>query len=196
LGCVIRGQRVAQFKPGDSVLVLGAGISGLLHIAVARALGAGKIIATDINDYRLKAAKDMGADVVMHASEDVPARVYKENGNRLIDIAIVCAGALSAFQQAMKSVDRGGVVLCFATTEPEVQIPVPMNEFWRNEIKLTPSYGCAPVDAMVAIDMIKTKRLSLERMITHRLPMDKIGLGFQLVAEAKESIKVIINPTA
>lgn len=194
LGCVIRGQRVAQFKPGDNVLVLGAGISGLLHIAVARALGAGKILATDIHPARLKAALDMGADVVIHANEDVPSWVLKENDNRKVDLAIVCTGALPAFKQAMNSVDRGGVVLCFATTEPHIEIPVPMNEFWRNEIKMMPSYGCAPLDAVVAIDLIRTKRLPLERMITHRLPMNQIGLGFQLVADAGESIKVIIEP--
>jgi len=141
LGCVLRGQRLVQLKPGDSVLVLGAGISGLLHIIAARALGASRIIATDINDYRLNMARELGADVVMHAGEDIPARVFKENDNRLIDLAIVCTGALSAFKQALKSVDRGGTILCFATTDPHIEIPVPMNEFWRNEIKLMPSYG-------------------------------------------------------
>ena len=194
LGCVLRSQRVAQFKPGDSVLILGAGISGLLHLVTARALGAGRLMATDINPYRLKAAKDMGADVVWHANEDIPAHVRQHNDNRPVDLAIVCTGALAAFEQALKSVDRGGTVLCFATTEPGVDIPVPMNEFWRNEIKLMPSYGNSPYDAMVAIDLIRSKRIPLQQMITHRLPMDQIGRGFQLVAEAGESIKVIIEP--
>jgi L-iditol 2-dehydrogenase len=126
LGCVLRGQRVVQFKPGDSVLILGAGISGLLHLVTARALGAGRIMATDINQYRLKAAKDMGADAVWHANEDIPARVREVNDHRPVDLAIVCTGALAAFEQAMKSVDRGGTVLCFATTEPGVDIPEPL----------------------------------------------------------------------
>lgn len=195
LGCVIRGQRVARFQPGDSVLILGAGISGLLHLLTARAMGAGRIMATDINEHRLKAAMDMGADAAWHASEDIPARVREMNDNRLVDIVIVCAGALSAFDQALKSVDRGGTVLCFATTEPHETVSVPMNEFWRNEIKLMPSYGCAPRDAAIAIDLLRSKRIPmLEKMITHKLPLDKIGLGFQLVAEAADSMKVIIEP--
>lgn len=194
LGCVIRGQRVARFRPGDSVVVLGAGISGLLHIAAARAMGAGRIFATDISDYRLKAAIDMGADAAWHAGEDIPALVQDTNSGRKIDLAIVCTGALSAFKQALKSVDRGGTVLCFATTEPGIDIPVPMNEFWRNEIKMMPSYGNAPEDAQVAIELIRTKQMPLEKMITHKLPMDQIGLGYKLVADAKESIKVIIEP--
>jgi L-iditol 2-dehydrogenase len=163
-------------------------------------MGAGRILATDINEYRLKAAKDMGADAVLNVArdiksdDDVPAWVRQVNNNRLVDLVIVCTGALSAFKQALKSVDRGGTVMCFATTEPSVDIPVPMNEFWRNEIKLMPSYGNAPLDAVVAIELIRSKRLPLEKMITHCLPLDKIALGFQLVAEASESIKVIIQP--
>jgi len=202
LGCVLRGQRVVRFQPGDSVLILGTGISGLLHLLSARAVGAGRILATDINEYRLKAAKDMGADDVLNVAKDIqsdddlPAWVRKVNNNRLVDLVIVCTGAFSAFKQALKSVDRGGAVMCFATTEPGVDIPVPMNEFWRNEIKLMPSYGNAPLDAIVAIELIRSKRLPLEKMITHCLPLDKIAQGFQLVAEASESIKVIIQPHA
>jgi L-iditol 2-dehydrogenase len=200
LGCVLRGQRVVRFQPGDSVLILGAGISGLLHLVSARAVGAGRILATDINEYRLKAAKDLGADAVLNVAkdiqfdDDVPAWVREINNGRLVDLVIVCTGALSAFKQALKSVDRGGTVMCFATTEPGMDIPVPMNEFWRNEIKLMPSYGNAPLDAVVAIELIRSKRLPLEKMITHCLPLDKIALGFQLVAEASQSIKVIIQP--
>lgn len=194
LGCVLRGQRLVKFQPGDSVLILGAGISGLLHLATARALGAGRIMATDINEFRLKAAKDLGADAVWHAKEDIPALVRQANNNRPVDLVIVCTGALSAFKQALNSVDRGGTVLCFATTEPGVDIPVPMNEFWRNEIKLMPSYGNSPYDAAVAIELIRAKRIPIQQMITHRLPMEQIGLGFRLVAEAADSIKVIIEP--
>lgn len=194
LGCVIRGQRLVQLKPGQSVLVLGSGISGLLHLMMARATGAGRLMATDISEYRLDAAKQMGADAVIHAGEDIPSWVLKENNNRLADLAIVCTGALPAFKQALKSVDRGGTVLCFATTEPHEEIPVPMNEFWRNEIKLMPSYGCAPKDAAIAIDLLRSKRVPVSRLTTHRLSLKEAALGFKLVAEAKECIKVIIEP--
>jgi L-iditol 2-dehydrogenase len=200
LGCVLRGQRVARSQAGDSVLVLGAGISGLLHLAVARAVGAGRLMATDVKDYRLDAAKAMGADEVLNVAkavnspEDVAAWVRQVNNHRLADLVIVCTGAESAFYQALKAVERGGTVLCFATTEPHVDISVPMNDFWRNEIKLMPSYGNAPRDAIIAIELIRSKRLPLEKMITHQLPMDEIARGFQLVADASESIKVIIEP--
>jgi len=194
LACVVRGQRVARLQPGQTVLVLGSGISGLLHIALARALGAGRIVATDINEYRLDAAQRFGADVAIHAKDDVPARLRQANEGRLADLVIVCTGAFPAFVQALQSVDRGGTVLFFAPTEPGVDLPVPVNDFWRNGITLMPSYGNSPLDAVVAIELIRARRVPVREMITHRLSLAETGLGFRLVAEARESIKVIIEP--
>ena len=194
LACVVRGQRLANLQPGQSVLILGSGISGLLHLLLARTLGAGNIIATDISEYRLQMAREFGADAVIYAKEDIPARVRDINKGRLADLVVVCAGAPAAFTQALKSVDRGGTILCFATTEPGVDLSVPINEFWRNEIKLMPSYGNSPLDATVAIELIRSGRVPVGKMITHRLPLDKAGVGFQLVAEGGESLKVIIEP--
>jgi L-iditol 2-dehydrogenase len=194
LACVVRGQRVARLQPGQSVVVMGSGMSGLLHIALAKALGAGRIIATDITRYRLEAAKRFGADAVITATEDVPARVKELNDGRPADLAIVCAGALSVFEQAIRSVDRGGTILCFAPTEPGVNLSVPINDFWRNGITLLPSYGGSPADIMIAMDLIRARRVPVEEMITHRLPLDEAARGFMLVAGASESIKVILLP--
>lgn len=193
LACVVRGQRIAGLQPGRAVLILGSGISGLLHLLLARALGAGRIVATDVSAYRLQMARRLGADAAIDAGEDVPARLRELNEGRLADLVIVCTGALSAFKQALQSVDRGGTVLCFATTEPGVDLPVPINEFWRNEIKLMPSYGNSPLDATQAIELIRSGRVPVEKMITHRLPLAKTGEGFRLVAAGGESMKVIIE---
>jgi L-iditol 2-dehydrogenase len=194
LACVVRGQRVANVQPGQTVLILGSGISGMLHLLLARSLGAGRIAATDISPFRLDMARQFGADWAFNAREDIPMHLREINNGRLADLVIVCTGALSAFMQALQSVDRGGAILCFATTEPGVDLPVPLNEFWRNEIKLLPSYGNSPLDATVAIELIRSGRVPVERMITHRLPLEQAGLGFRLVAEGGDSMKVIIEP--
>jgi len=194
LACVIRGQRVAQFRPGQSVLILGSGISGLLHLLLARASGAARVIATDIDKYRLTKALEFGASAVMDAGEDVPFLVREHNEGRPADLVIVCTGAFSAFSQALNSVDRGGTILCFAPTEPGVSIPIPVNEFWRNSITVLPSYANSPYDAMLAIEMIRTGYVPVHKMITHRLGLEDTGLGFKLVATAEESVKVVIEP--
>lgn len=194
LGCVIRGQRIARLQPGQSVLILGSGISGLLHLLLARALGAGRVITTDVNKYRLEAAKEFGADAVIHAKEDIPARLREVNDDRFADLVIICTGVISAFTQALQSVDRGGTVLFFAPTDPGVNLSVPVNEFWRNGITLLPSYGASPLDCTQAIELIRAGRVPVDKMITHRLSLAETALGFKLVAEASESIKVIIEP--
>jgi L-iditol 2-dehydrogenase len=194
LACVVRGQRLAHLLPGQTILILGSGISGLLHVAMARASGAGRIVATDISDYRLNAAQRLGADRVIPAQEDVAARLRQANDDRLADLVIVCTGAFPAFSQALHAVDRGGTVLFFAPTAPGMDLPVPVNEFWRNGITLMPSYGGGPLDIQVAIELIRARRVPVHEMITHRLGLAETGVGFRLVAEAGESIKVIIEP--
>ena len=90
--------------------------------------------------------------------------------------------------------DAGGTILCFAPTEPGVELPIPVNPFWRNQMTLTTSYGAGPFDLQQTIDIIKTKRIPLKEMITHRFGLADIARGFRLVAEANESIKVLIEP--
>jgi L-iditol 2-dehydrogenase len=194
LACIVRAQREANLRSGDSVLILGSGISGLLHLLLAQTMGAGRIIATDISPYRLSKAKELGAEEVIDAREDVPARVREVNDGRPADLVIVCTGAYSAFEQALASVDRGGTVLCFATTEPGVELSVPINDFWRNSIKVLPSYGNSPYDATIAVELIRSRRVPVEQLITHRLSLEETGKGFQLVAGATESIKVVVEP--
>jgi len=195
LACVLRGQRLARIWLGSSVLVIGSGIAGLLHIQMARILGAGLLVATDIVDYRLQAARRFGADAVLHADKDLPAELRRVNQGRLADLVIVCTGATSAIIQALQSVERGGTVLFFAPTESGITIPISINElFWRNEITLTTSYAGSPADHTAALELIRAHKDTMREMITHRLGLAETGLGFQLVAEAQDSIKVIIEP--
>jgi len=195
LACVLRGQKRAHLQPGQSVLVIGSGISGLLHVMLARALGAGKITAVDINDYRLAAAKKLGADAVFQADELSPERLREENGGCLADLVIVCTGAVSAVNQALSSVERGGTVLFFAPTGPGVTVPLSINDvFWRTDVTLTTSYAGSPADYAAALKLIQDRRLPVGEMITHRLGLAETGLGFRLVAGAGESLKVIIEP--
>ena len=194
LGCVARGQDLAGAEPGQTVLVIGSGITGLLHIKLAKASKAERIIATDMVDYRLEAARRFGATAVIKATDDVPARVAELNDGKKADLVIICTGAPKAIDHGLSSVDRGGTILFFAPTDPGRAIPIPFNELWREEVTMVGSYGASPEDLETAIDLISSGMVSVRDMITHRLGLADTGLGFRLVAEAKESIKVIIEP--
>lgn len=194
LACVLRGQRLARFRPGQSVFVIGSGISGILHIAMARASGAGRIIASDIQESRLRIAKQFGADEILLAKDVSSKNIREINHGYLADLVVVCVGSISAYRQALETVERGGKVLCFAPLEPELNFVLPFFNFWNDGITLLPTYGGAPVDILQAIEVIRTHRIPFQEMITHRLPLAKTGYGFQLVIEARESLKVIIEP--
>jgi len=194
VACVVRAQRLADIGAGDTVLILGSGLSGLLHLQLARLRGAEKIITTDINEYRLKAAKKFGADGTINANEDVAGKMRQLNGGRLADKVVVCTGSASACRQALRCADRGGTILFFAVPEPGTDIPIPFTDFWRDEITVMTSYGGAPRDIMESLRLLASGHLNVENMITHRLSLSEAGLGFRLVAEAKDSLKVILNP--
>jgi L-iditol 2-dehydrogenase len=194
LACVVRAQRFARLTAGQAVLVIGSGISGLLHIQLARARGAARIIATDISEFRLKAARQFGADETIHGAEDVPARLRDFNGGRLADLVIVCTGAVPAIQQAVKSIDRGGTLLFFAPTAAGVDVGIPLFDFWRDEISLVTSYAGSGDDLVESMELIRSRQIGVADMVTHRLPLAEAGLGFQLTASGQDSIKVIIDP--
>jgi len=183
LACAIRGQRVIGVKKSHTVLVLGSGLSGLLNVQVAKLKGA-RVIATDIDPYRLQKAKEFGADETINAAK------FPEHFKA--DRVILCTGAMSAVKQAFKAVDKKGVVLLFAI--PETNIEIPTVDVWRNEITITSSYGAAPRDLEESIELIKTGQLNVKDLITHCLPFDKIQEGFTLVSEAKKSLKVVLIP--
>jgi L-iditol 2-dehydrogenase len=194
LACCLRGQRLANFTAGQSMLILGAGVSGLLHLLLARNAKPGRIIITDINNERLNLAKDLGADTIINAKEDIPANLRRLNEGRLADLIIVCTSALSAFLQAMQSVERAGTILCFAATEPGIDVPVPISDFWRKSIRIIHSYGAGPDDIKHALKLLQKRKIPIKDLITHRLSLKEAGLGFKLVAEAKECLKVILFP--
>src|SRR3989338_1230556 len=194
LACVLGGLNKSIFKAGQRVLIIGSGISGLLFVKLTRALGAGKIITTDISDYRLNSAKKFGADAVINAKDDVPARAREVNDGWFADLVVICTGVPTAISQALKSVERGGTILFFAPAEPNVNIPIPLWDIWKDGITMTTSYAGCPSDIVTVIEMLKSRRLTVKDMITHRLSLSETGLGFQLVAKAQDSIKVIIEP--
>ncbi|GAB6268066.1 MAG: zinc-dependent dehydrogenase [Smithella sp.] len=192
LACVVRAQRLAGVKKGQTVLIIGCGMSGLLNVKLARTKGC-RIIAADINQKKLEIAKQMGADIITNAADDISKQFVKESCKKA-DVVFLCASADSAVEQAWKCVDKGGVVVLFAVPGPDKKVVVPVNDFWTKEITILTSYYCGPPDIIEAIKLIEWHNVIVDDLITHRLPLAEIVKGFQLVTNGRESIKVIIKP--
>jgi L-iditol 2-dehydrogenase len=194
LACVSRGQRLSGLKKDDTVLIIGGGISGILHTQLAKFKGLENIVVADINPYRLELAKKFGATQTLNAKENLPQKLKEINNGRLADQVIVCTGATSAALTALDCVENGGTILFFAVPDPTVKLPVPINQFWRNEITMRTSYGAAPNDLEESMRVLATKQLNIKDMITHRLSLREAQEGFRLMAEAGQSLKVILEP--
>ena len=182
LACVVRAQRLIGVKAGQTVLVMGSGISGLLNIAMAKLKNA-RVIATDINDYRLEMASFFGADEVFNAGEELDLKA---------DRIIMCTGAMPAFEAAFRFIDKKGIIMLFAI--PNKNIPIPVEDFWRNELSIVSSYGAAPIDLEEALLLIKDKKINVRDMITDRVKLEDIQKGFKIAGGARESLKVIVVP--
>jgi L-iditol 2-dehydrogenase len=194
LACVVRGQRLASINEYDTILVIGSGIAGILHIQLAKTRGVQKIFAADINPDRLELAKKFGANQVIDAKKDLPQQLNGLNDGKGVDKLIVCTGAEKAALTALDCIDRGGTILFFAVPDPTVKIPIPITQFWRNETTIRTSYGAAPRDLKEALKILSQKRVNVSDMITHRLDIREAAEGFRLVAEAGKSLKVILEP--
>ncbi len=194
LGTAVRGLRAADLKSNESLLVLGSGIAGLLIIKLARVLGAGRIIAVDINDFRLQAAKKMGADDAVNARKDLPAFIREKNKGRLADKIMICNGALSSSAQALQSVDKGGTIVFFAVSKPGETVNIDFNPFWRNDVSIKTCYGAAPDDNLQAMELLSTGSITVDDMVTHKFSLLKIAEAFKTASEGKDCLKVIITP--
>jgi L-iditol 2-dehydrogenase len=195
LGCVLRALRIARLQPGQNVLIIGSGIAGLLMIHASRILGAGRILAIDPVPFRRRMAQEFGADAAISPEEDQKAALFRSTGGRLADLVLVCTGAEKAHYQAIESIERGGRIVFFALPDPEVKISFSVTEiFGRNDRTLTTSYGASPYDSWAALELMRSPLIRVKDMITHRLPLEETAKGFQIVENARDSMKVIIEP--
>ncbi|MBL7173324.1 MAG: alcohol dehydrogenase catalytic domain-containing protein [Desulfobacteraceae bacterium] len=195
LACVLRGQKNARLRPGQTVLVLGSGISGLLHVGLARALGAGLVVAADTIPFRLKKAGEMGADLTLHVDDEILTSLRRANEGRLADLVIICFDGFIPL--ALRAVEKGGTVLFFAGAAEGATVPATINDlFWRTEISLTSTYAGAPVDCRTALKLIKDGGVPVLKTVTHRLTMAEAPTGFQTVCSPAEHecVKVIVAP--
>jgi L-iditol 2-dehydrogenase len=194
LGTVLRSLRTSELAAGDSVLVVGSGLSGLLHVKAARALGAGTIVATDVHASRLQAAERFGADHAVPAGQDLPALLRRIHGGQLARRVFVCAGAAAAAEQALSCVAPGGTVVFFAVPEPGQALKLDLNPYWRNDVAIKTSYGSAPADHWQALELIRSARVDVRDMITHRFALTDIAAAFRLAADGRDCLKVIVQP--
>ena len=194
LACVLRGQRRANFQKGDVVAVIGSGMSGILHIALAKANAAKMILASDINEKRLPWAKKFGADLVTCDSNEIAEILIEKIGNKA-DIVILTTGHPKAVLAGLSAAEDGGTILLFAPSDPETIVPIDISKhFFKRDITVTTTYAGSPDDHREALQLIAEERIPVKEMITHRIGLKEIQSGFDLVKSGTDSLKVVVEP--
>ena len=178
LACVLRAQDRAGLHPGDALLVVGAGVNGLLHIAAAHARSVEAVWVREPRVERLEQAERWGAE---------------HHGNELVDVAIVCTPKSEAIAAAAAATAPGGTLCLYAPPAPEASLPVDGSQLFLRELTVTASYSAGPRDMQAALELIASRRIDPSPLVPHRLPLDETGRALDL-QRAGAALKVVVQP--
>jgi L-iditol 2-dehydrogenase len=191
--CVVKGLRRAAIRRGDTVLVIGLGVMGIMNVAIARHYGAGKIIGADMVKFRLDRAAEAGADEVIDVrSCDLVEALAAITKGEMAELVIVGPNSAEVMMQGMQCVKPGGQVLFFTPAKPGEKLVVDPNSLYFNDINIVTSYSCGPTDTADALELIEKGVISATRIVTHRLPIEKTEEAFRLTSAAGDSLKCMI----
>lgn len=192
--CCIKGLRETDPQPGDSIAIVGTGPTGLLLLELAQVFGAGTTFTTDLVEYRLKVAESLGATHTLNPTkQDVVTIVKQETENRGADIVFVTAPNLRALETGLDMCRRGGTLCIFAPTPPDVSLAISPNKIFFSETKIVGSYSASHLETRMALELMKNRRIDVQKLISHRLPLEKINEAYRLASRDKNCLKVIIT---
>lgn len=195
LACVINGQEKVSLRPGDSVVILGAGPIGILHLIMAKERGAGETVLVDLKDERLELAASFGAGHLVNGSRQDPvAEVLRLTGGVGADIVIVACVSAHAQAQALEMAGRNGQVLMFAGL-PETSPTATLNTnlIHYHELRVVGARSSVKRQWDAALEMIASGRVNASEIVTHTVPLESIADGFALVKSGK-ALKVAVKP--
>lgn len=195
LACVLHGVEEAEVKLGDSVAIIGAGPIGLLHLLTVKKMGAKKTIVIDLVDERLNVAANLGADETINGGrEDVVEKVRQSTAGYGADVVIEAIGLPATWEQALKLVKKGGIVLEFGGCPPGSEIKVNAEQVHYGELTVRGAFHTTPLHFRRALDFIASKTIDVRPLITREMRLEDIGKAFEVLSTSKNEIKIGIIP--
>jgi L-iditol 2-dehydrogenase len=193
VGCCLRALRKCRVQAGDSAVVMGAGPSGVIETMLLKVFGAGQVVIADFIDYRLQAAKRLGADVTVNPErEGLLDAVKRATDGRGADIVIVTAPTVNAYLAGIELARKGGTLCIFAPPKPTDFMRTSLNKLFFSEIKLVPSYSTSHLETRTALKLIEAGTIDVGNLITHTFPLREVSKAFQ-TATSKECLKVVVT---
>ena len=193
--CVLRGQKPLVIRPGEVVLVMGAGPIGIMHLLLARLRGAGRVLVSDLVPERLEQAMRMGADRAIDlGKEDQEEAVKAASGGRGADVVIVAAPAHQAQEAALQVAATGGRINFFGgLPKDRSTINFDSNILHYKELTVTATTACSTRDCREAARIVNSGRVDLSPLVSARYPLSEAVPAFA-AAEDRRSLKIVLEP--
>ena len=192
--CVVKSLTRAGQVADASVLIIGLGVMGQLHVVLARHLGARQVLAADLVATRCAHARGLGADTVLDAAAgDLAAQVADVTGGEGAEIVIVGPATIEALELGLRCVARGGTVVQFMGTAPTDRLSLSTHDLYFREVRLVPSYSCGPTETRAALRYITEGIVAARHVVTHRFPLADAGEAYRVAAQDKTAIKTLVT---
>jgi 2-desacetyl-2-hydroxyethyl bacteriochlorophyllide A dehydrogenase len=195
LACVVHGHERAAIAPGATVVVIGAGPMGLLHVQLARLRGAARVLCSEPFEARRRKAAELGADVVIDPlAADPVAAVLEETGGRGADVVIEAVGSIATYDQAFGMVRRGGTLLAFGAAPSAETLPLRPFDVYARELTVLGSYAATYGTYEDAIALIGSGRVEVDSTVTAVRPLEEIAAAIAASGTDRDVIKIQIRP--
>jgi L-iditol 2-dehydrogenase len=191
--CVVKSLRRSGLRPGETILIIGLGIMGMMHVRIARALGAATVIGADLFENRAARARQLGADHGLTVSgDDLVEKVRDATNGAMADVVIVGPGNARALTTGIAAAGKGATVVQFTATPPDEEMLVRPHDLYFNEIRLIPSYSCGPDDTREALELVRKGVINARELVTHSFPLAEVGEAYAQ-AQRPDSLKVVVT---
>jgi L-iditol 2-dehydrogenase len=183
LGCVVKSLRRARLREGDVLYVIGLGIMGLLHVALARHRDV-RIVASDFVAERRALAAALGASV-LDPGADPLGRLRELSGGRGADVVVCGPGSPAALQHAIDAAAPGGTVLMFTPLEPGTPFALDQPEVYFRDLSLVASYSCGPDDTREALAALADGRVRPAEVGVREIGFEGVAAAYRSMAQAQ-----------
>lgn len=191
--CVIKSLKQASIKQNDTIVIIGLGVMGQIHIMLARNFGAKTVIGADMIPFRLNKALEFGADHVIDVSkENLIEGVKRLTKDFMADIVIAGPNSADAMKNGIEIAARGGTVVLFTPAKPNEMLNIDPNYIYFRDINISTSYSCGPDDTRESLEFIQKGIVTAKKLVTHRFSIHETNKAYRITAEARNSLKSVI----
>lgn len=194
LACYIRGMRNAGTAFDDTVLVVGAGPIGLMHLQLPKIAGARKVIVSEPNAFRREKAQQLGADLVIDpTTENLADIISRETGGLGMDIIILAIGVPAIVNSTIKLCKKGDTVCLFAGFSGTGECSIEANIIHYGEMNVCGSAAYKRADYLAAAEMVKRKKIDFDAIATHTFKIGEFQSAYEM-SKSGQGLKIIIEP--